>query len=55
VIQSSSRSQERIQLAFIEFGEKKEEGNIRNASLFEYFKLGRYILTSLESGVHVAS
>ena len=54
VIQSSLWSQERIQLAFSEFGEKKKEGSIRNQFLFEDFKLGRYIFASLESEVNEA-
>jgi hypothetical protein len=36
------------------FGEKKEESSIRKPFLFEDFKLERYILTNLESGVHKA-
>jgi hypothetical protein len=31
---------------------RRKEGNNRNLFLFKYFKLGRYILASFESGVH---
>jgi hypothetical protein len=33
---------------------RRKEGSIRNPFLFEDFKLGRHILSNLESGVHKA-
>jgi hypothetical protein len=54
VIQSRSRPLEGISLAFTKFREKKEEDNIINPFLFQDFKLKRYIIANLESGVHKA-
>jgi hypothetical protein len=33
---------------------RRKEGSIRNSFILEDFKLGRYIPTNLESGIHEA-
>ena len=49
---SSSRAQKGSSLFLLGLEIKRKEGSIRNLFLFKYFKLGRYILASFESGVH---